>query len=92
MSALQNELSFAGDETEIHEMLKWIASPVDCRVYFNNIYPIPEEFAALSAGLTRVKIDCYLTMVNPMTKDYGVDKLSVEEFTRLPVFRQGQQR
>lgn len=83
MSALQNELSFAGDETEIHEMLKRIASPVDCRVYFNNIYPIPEELAALSAGLARVKIDCYLTMVNPMTKDYGVDKLSIEEFTRL---------
>ena len=83
MSNIRNELLFSGDKSAIMNMLESVINRKSQTLNFNDIFPIPSELVPIPANLARVKIDCYLTAVNPKTADYHWEKLPADEYDRL---------
>ena len=83
MSNIRNELLFSGDESAIMNMLESVINRKSQTLNFNDIFPIPSELVPIPANLARVKIDCYLTAVNPKTADYHREKLPADEYLSL---------
>lgn len=52
-------------------------------VDFNKLIPMPESLNITSGSETDRGIEIYLTAVNPNTKDYGLEKMSSNEFDLL---------
>ena len=66
-------------------MLSSIDSPI--AVGFSDSFcknlPVSDELSSLPTGMSRVKIDCYLTAINPGTGDHHLEKLPADEYDRL---------
>ena len=78
MPEIQNELHLSGSQPDIERLISSIMTPSYQMIDFARILPVPDELASLPAGMSRVKIDCYLTAVNPNTADYRLEKLPAE--------------
>lgn len=83
MPEIQNELHLSGSQPDIERLISSIMTPNYQMIDFARILPVPDELASLPAGMSRVKIDCYLTAVNPNTADYCLEKLPADEYDRL---------
>ena len=83
MPEIQNELHLSGSQPDIERLISSIMTPSYQMIDFARILPVPDELASLPAGMSRVKIDCYLTAVNPNTADYRLEKLPADEYDRL---------
>ena len=63
-------------------MLSSIDSPI--AVGFSDSFcknlPVSDELSSLPTGMSRVKIDCYLTAINPGTGDHHLEKLPADEY------------
>ena len=53
------------------------------QTHFAKKLPVPDELSSLPTGMSRVKIDCYLTAINPGTGDHHLEKLPADEYDRL---------
>lgn len=82
MPEIQNELHLSGSQPDIERLISSIMNPSYQMIDFARILPVPDELASLPAGMSRVKIDCYLTAVNPNTADYRLEKLPADEYDR----------
>lgn len=78
MPEIQNELHLSGSQPDIERLISSIMTPSYQMIDFARILPVPDELASLPVGMSRVKIDCYLTAVNPNTADYRLEKLPAE--------------
>ena len=67
MPEIQNELHLSSSQPDIERLISSIMTPSYQMIDFARILPVPDELASLPAGMSRVKIDCYLTAVNPNT-------------------------
>ena len=82
MPEIRNELHLSGSQRDIEKLINSVVTPNYPMLDFAKILPVPDELASLPAGMSRVKIDCYLTAVNPGTADHHLEKLSNDEYDR----------
>lgn len=83
MPEIRNELHLNGSQPDIEKLINSVVTPNYPMMDFAKILPVPDELASLPAGMSRVKIDCYLTAVNPGTADHHLKKLPADEYDRL---------
>ena len=62
MPEIQNELHLSGSQPDIEKLINSVVTPNYPMMDFAKILPVPDELASLPAGMSRVKIDCYLTV------------------------------
>ena len=65
MPEIRNELHLNGSQPDIEKLINSVVTPNYPMMDFAKILPVPDELASLPAGMSRVKIDCYLTAVKP---------------------------
>ena len=83
MPEIRNELHLSGSQRDIEKLINSVVTPNYPMLDFAKILPVPDELASLPAGMSRVKIDCYLTALNPGTADHHLEKLPADEYDRL---------
>lgn len=82
---VKNDITLTGDANDIRQMLEEIKDnefgfgSID----FNKIIPMPERLDIESGSSTDDGIEIALTIINPSTKDFGIQKMQADEFVKL---------
>ncbi|GEM_PF-1189870 len=87
-NSVKNELHFEGKPEKIAELLEGIrplqqSEDEECNLIdFNRLIPMPQELNLDAGGCEYGAIRAYLSAANPDAPDFGVEKLSCDQFDK----------
>lgn len=80
-----NKIKLIGEQKRVDELLnavKYDEGEVGT-IDFNKLIPMPKSLDLASGSIETFSIEAYLTVINPQTKDYGLNKIGDVEFEKL---------
>ena len=83
---VKNRIWFGGPWEKVQAVLRQIAvEDIDWEgtIDFNKIIPMPEELGIEDGSSTHIAMCAYLTMINPQTKDRGVEKYAEPRYNTI---------